>query len=54
MTGFIKALKILKGVLGTMGDSLKCGFRRNSTIATDVITQANTYLDWCEAAHSKQ
>ena len=47
MTGFIKGFKNSKGVLSTMGELIKnAASVETQQLPTDIITQANTYLDW--------
>jgi ATP-dependent helicase/nuclease subunit A len=47
MTGFIKGFKNSKGVLSTIGELIKnAASVETQQLPTDIITQANTYLDW--------
>ena len=47
MTGFIKGFKNSKGVLSTMGELIKnAASVETQQLPTDIITQANSYLDW--------
>ena len=49
MTGFIKGFKNSKGVLSTIGELIKnAASVETQQLPTDIITQANTYLD-CNA-----
>ena len=47
MTGFIKGFKNSKGVLSTIGELIKnAASVETQQLPTDIITQANSYLDW--------
>jgi ATP-dependent helicase/nuclease subunit A len=47
MTGFIKGFKNSKGSLSTLGELIKnTASVETQQLPTDIITQANTYLDW--------
>ena len=47
MTGHFKGLKNAKGVLSTLGKLIKnVAAVETQQLPTDIITQANTYLDW--------
>ena len=47
MTGFIKGFKNSKGVLSTIGELIKnAASVETQQLPTDIITQANAYLDW--------
>ena len=47
MTGFVKGFKNSKGGLSTLGELIKnAASVEGQQLPTDIITQANTYLDW--------
>ena len=47
MTGFVKGFKNSKGGLSTLGELIKnAASIEGQQLPTDIITQANTYLDW--------
>ena len=47
LKGFIKGLKNSKGVLSTIGELIKnAASVETQQLPTDIITQANSYLDW--------
>ena len=47
MTGFIKGFKNSKGSLSTLGELIKnTASVESQQLPTDIITQANSYLDW--------
>lgn len=47
MTGFVKGFKNAKGKLSTLGELIKnAASVEGQQLPTDIITQANTYLEW--------
>ncbi|MCQ4957079.1 hypothetical protein NE566_10045, partial [Veillonella parvula] len=54
MTGFIKGFKNSKGVLSTIGELIKnAPSVETQQLPTDIITQANTYLDSINMAFAR-